>query len=117
MTEGMRLYGKEHGMTEATLRLEFQHCTEHHRKQGSRFTDKGWESSVWNTWVLQWVKFGSKQIADPSALPPQAKCAWVNGGQCEEYARPQSKYCEPHGAIVKQVQDRHKGEVLMQVVK
>lgn len=41
--------------------------------------------------------------------PPQAKCAWVNGGQCEAYAKDRSKYCGKHGEIVKQAQARRLG--------
>lgn len=46
--------------------------------------------------------------ASPLAPPQQAKCAWVNGGDCQDYAKSQSKYCGPHGVLVKQAQDRLK---------
>lgn len=110
LTDEMRAYGEQKGMTTATIQHEFEHCREHHRKNESRFTEKGWASSVWNTWVLNWVKFGSKQIEGPSAQAPQSKCAWANS-PCECYAVPGSKYCTEHrDKLMKAIQAKVSGK-------
>lgn len=47
--------------------------------------------------------------------PPQMKCAWVNSGKCEEYAKHPSRYCETHGLLVKKAQARVTGATLGEV--
>jgi hypothetical protein len=56
----MTAYAASKGMTPVTFSHEFEHCKMRHGE--SRFTDKGWASQVWQTWVLNWVKFGKKQV-------------------------------------------------------
>ena len=62
----MRDYAKRYGMSTDTTEHEFQHCKTHHLD--SEFTDRGWESQVWQTWVLNWVKFGRKQVVSEESV-------------------------------------------------
>ena len=69
LNEKMREYARLYGMCTDTVRHEFEHCKTRHAE--SVFTVRGWEQQVWQTWVLNWKKFGSKQIT-ADATDPQA---------------------------------------------
>jgi hypothetical protein len=72
ITEQMVTYGKQKGMNPLTIEHEFEHCKLHHDKQESTFTEKGWTRQVWQTWVLMWISFGSKQINSSGLLLPKS---------------------------------------------
>lgn len=103
LTEGMTDYGTTNGMTAPTIQHEFVKCKTHHLE--SRFTERGWESKVWQTWVLNWISFGAKQVTPQSATPPQVKCAY-HVEACEGYAVAGSKYCQVHRDLYKERRDR-----------
>lgn len=122
MTDAMRDYGLGNGMTLPTAQLEFVKCKTHHVE--SRFTVKGWESKVWQTWVLNWITYGSRQVTPQSNLPPQTKCAY-SVEPCDDYAVAGSRYCQTHRDIYKARREKreaemgkpHPIEVLVQDVK
>ncbi len=62
LTPSMEEYGLKKGMASMTVHHEFESCKEHHLREGSRFTEQGWDSAVWRTWTLKWVSFGHKQV-------------------------------------------------------
>lgn len=60
LSDGMLEYATRKGMTVPTATHEFEHCKTHHVE--SVWTEIGWASKVWHTWVLNWVSFGKKQV-------------------------------------------------------
>lgn len=85
LSAAMQDFASKYGMSTATMEHEFVHCKTHHAE--ALFTDRGWESQVWHTWVLNWVKFGRKQVVNghgsadrPPPPPPKndpiARGAW-----------------------------------------
>jgi uncharacterized protein YdaU (DUF1376 family) len=60
LSEAMKTYAKDKGMTLQTTVHEFEHCKTRH--EFALFTNRGWEGQVWRTWCLNWVSFGAKQV-------------------------------------------------------
>lgn len=96
----MAAYATMKGMTPETMTIEFAKCTLHHEKIGSRFTQAGWEGKTWQSWVLNWITYGAKQVPARAIQPSQTQCAYANS-PCEADAVPGSKYCQPHRDLFK----------------
>lgn len=58
-------------------------------KDPKRFLRDGKGLEPWRDWI-------EPAASHAAPAPPQQKCAWVNGGGCEDYAIAGSKYCQPH---------------------
>ena len=52
--------------------------------------------------------FDNREVPPPTppSQPPQQKCVWSNGGPCESYAIPTSRYCAEHKAKLTEIQNR-----------
>lgn len=104
LSDSMKAYGKEVGMSPSTMDHEFQKCKHHHRE--SRFTERGWSFDTWKTWAMNWVSFGCKQ-APPRSIAINTVCSYANE-ECEENAVPGSKYCQKHKDIITNRQAQRK---------
>ena len=60
LTESMQEFAVKHGMIPDTFQHEFEKCKTYHAE--NRWTQKGWDSLVWQRWVLNWVSYGRKQV-------------------------------------------------------
>lgn len=60
LSERMKEYGITNGMSTTTVQHEFEKCRTHHLE--NLHTDLGWEFRVFQTWVLNWVTYGRKQV-------------------------------------------------------
>jgi len=101
LTDAMQVYAIKKGMTMLTIAHQFEHCRTHHAQH--RFTAKGWSAQVWQTWVLNWISFGAKQVTVQSIPSPSARCAYANQ-PCEHVSIPGSKYCQDHRDLIQRRQ-------------